>query len=110
MSVSVLIEAVEVEGFGGDGVVAPTFGDVQVAVLFDSRDDGGADGGQVGGPAAGTAGGGSSLNVVSLMFSRGEDRCKSGVLADRAGSGVVVHPPSPRQVVVHVAGPRWSGF
>jgi len=44
------------------------------------------------------------------LFSRGEDRCKSGVLADRAGSGVVIHPPSPREVVVHVAGPRWPGF
>ena len=37
------------------------------------------------------------------LFSRGEDRCKSGVLADRAGSGVIIHPPSPRHVVVHVA-------
>jgi hypothetical protein len=44
------------------------------------------------------------------MFSGGEDRHKSGVLADRAGSGVVIHPPSPREVVVHVAGPRWPGF
>jgi hypothetical protein len=44
------------------------------------------------------------------LFSRGEDRCKSGVLADRAGSDVVIHPPSPGEVVVHVAGPRWPGF
>src|SRR5437667_11632661 len=58
MSVSVLIEAVKVEGFGWGGVVAPAFGDVQVAGVFDGRDDGGADGGQVGGPAAGAAGGG----------------------------------------------------
>ena len=43
-------------------------------------------------------------------FSRGEDRCKAGVLADHAGSGVVIHPPSPHKVVVHVAGPRWPGF
>jgi len=50
MSASVLIEAVEVEGFGGGGVVAPAFGDVQVAGVFDGRDDGGADGGQVDGP------------------------------------------------------------
>src|SRR5215469_3631431 len=50
MSVSVLIEAVEAEGFGGGGVVAPAFGDVQVAGVFEGRDDGGADGGQVGGP------------------------------------------------------------
>jgi hypothetical protein len=58
MSVSALIEAVEVESFGGGGVVAPAFGDVQVAGVFDGRDDGGADGSQVGRPAAGTAGGG----------------------------------------------------
>jgi len=50
------------------------------------------------------------LLAVTGIFSRGEDRCKSGVLADRAGSGVVIHPPSPREVVVHVAGPRWPGF
>ena len=50
MSASVLIEAVEAEGFEGGGMVAPTFGDVQVAGLFEGRDDGGADGGQVGGP------------------------------------------------------------
>ena len=50
MSASVLIEAVEAEGFGGGGVVAPAFGDVQVAGVFEGREDGGADGGQVGGP------------------------------------------------------------
>jgi hypothetical protein len=53
-----LIEAVKAEGLGGGGVVAPAFGDVQVAGVLDGRDDGGADGGQVGGPAAGAAGGG----------------------------------------------------
>jgi hypothetical protein len=52
-----LIKAVEMEGFGGGGVVAPAFRDVQVAGVFDGRDDRGADGGQVGGPAAGPAGG-----------------------------------------------------
>ena len=57
MSACVLIEAVEAEGFGGGGVVAPAFGDVQVASVFDGRDDRGADGGQVGRPAAGAAGG-----------------------------------------------------
>ena len=31
-------------------MVAPAFGDAQVAGLFEGRDDGGADGGQVGGP------------------------------------------------------------
>jgi hypothetical protein len=59
MSASVLIEAVEAKGFGGGGMVAPAFGDVQVAGVF----DGGADGGQVGGPlplgeTAGTSGAG----------------------------------------------------
>ena len=49
MSASVLIEAVEAEGFGGGGTVAPAFGDMQVAGVFEGRDDGGADGGQVGG-------------------------------------------------------------
>src|SRR5258705_13247328 len=58
MSASVLIEAVEAEGFGGGGVVAAAFGDVQVAGVFEGRDDGGADGGQVDGSAAGAAGGG----------------------------------------------------
>ena len=56
MSHFCLIEAVEAEGFGGGGVVAPAFGDVQVAGVFDGRDDGGADGGQVGGPAPCAAG------------------------------------------------------
>jgi hypothetical protein len=58
MSASVLVEAVEVEGLGGGGVVTSAFGDVQVAGVLDGRDDGGADGGQVGGPAAGPAGSG----------------------------------------------------
>jgi hypothetical protein len=49
---------VEAEGFGGGGMVAPAFGDVQVAGVFEGRDDGGADRGRVGGPAAGPAGGG----------------------------------------------------
>ena len=50
MSVFVLIEAVEAEGFGGGAMVAPAFGDVQVAGVFEGRDDGGADDSQVGGP------------------------------------------------------------
>jgi hypothetical protein len=50
------IEAVEMEGFGGGGVITPAFGDVQVAGVLDGRGDGGADGGQVGRPAAGAAG------------------------------------------------------
>src|SRR5947208_11689930 len=82
MSVSVLIEAVKVEGFGWGGVVAPAFGDVQVAGVFDGRDDGGADGGQVGGPAAGTAGGGvlAERRIPYVVM------CLDGpVLADQAG-------------------------
>jgi hypothetical protein len=51
--ISVLIEVKGVEGFGGGGVVASACGDVQVAGVFDGRDDGGADGSQVGGPAGG---------------------------------------------------------
>ena len=42
-----LIQAVEAEGFSGGGVVPAAFGDVQVAGVFEGRDDGGADGGQV---------------------------------------------------------------
>ena len=34
MSVFASIEAVEAEGFGGGGVVAAAFGDVQVAGVF----------------------------------------------------------------------------
>src|SRR5437762_778100 len=82
MSVSVLIEAVKVEGFGWGGVVAPAFGDVQVAGVFDGRDDGGADGGQVGGPAAGAAGGGGFMecHVRAVVV------CLDGpVLANQAG-------------------------
>ena len=82
MSASVLIEAVEAEGFGGGGVVAPAFGDVQVAGVFDGRDDGGADGGQVGGPAAGPAGGGvlGERHVADVVV-----RLDGPVLADQAG-------------------------
>jgi hypothetical protein len=58
MSVSVLIEAAEAEGFGRGAVIAQVFWDVQVAEVFDGRDDGGADSGQVDGPAAGPAGSG----------------------------------------------------
>src|SRR5450631_2783839 len=77
-----LIEAVEVEGFGGGGVVASAFRDVQVAGGLDSRDDGRADGGQVGGPAAGPAGGSvfTERRVPDVVM------CLDGpVLADQAG-------------------------
>ena len=82
MSASVLIEAVESEGFGGGGVVAAAFGDVQVAGVFDGRDDGGADGGQVGRPAAGAAGGGvfTERHVADVVV-----RLDGPVLADQAG-------------------------
>jgi hypothetical protein len=49
MSLHVLIEAVQAEGFSRGGMVAAALGDVQVAGVFDGRDDGGADGGQVDG-------------------------------------------------------------
>jgi hypothetical protein len=48
MSASALIKPVEAEGLGGSGVIAAVFGDVQVASVFDGRNDGSADGGQVG--------------------------------------------------------------
>jgi hypothetical protein len=98
MSASVLIEAVEVEGFGGGGVVAPAFGDVQVAGVFDGRGDGGADGGQVGGPAAGAAGGGVFIEchvpdvVVCLdgpvLADEAGQILRAGVSAGQAGNGV----------------------
>src|ERR1017187_4422015 len=82
MSHFCLIEAVDVDGFGGGGVVAPSFGDVQVAGVFDGRDDGGADGGQVGGAAAGAACRGvfGECHVADMVV------CLDGpVLADQAG-------------------------
>ena len=82
MSASVLIEAVESEGFGGGAVVASAFGDVQVAGVFDGRDDGSPDGGQVGGPAAGPAGRGifAEGHVADVVV-----RLDGPVLADQAG-------------------------
>ena len=82
MSVFVLIEAVQAEGFGGSGVVAAAFGDVQVAGVFEGRGDGGADGGQVDGPAAGAAGGGvfTEGHVANVVV-----RLDGPVLADQAG-------------------------
>jgi hypothetical protein len=82
MSHFCLIETVQVEGFGDGGVVAPAFGDVQVAGVLDGRDDRGADGGQVGGPAAGPAGSGvfaeRRVPYVVMCLDR-------PVLADQAG-------------------------
>ena len=70
------------EGFGGGGVVAAAFGDVQVAGVFDGRGDGGADGGQVDGPAAGPAGGGvlAERRVPDVVM-----RLDGPLLADQAG-------------------------
>ena len=70
------------EGFGGGGVVPPSFGDMQVTGIFDGRDDGGADGGQVGGAAAGAAGGAVFMecHVPDVVV-----RFDGPVLADQAG-------------------------
>src|ERR1700733_15394569 len=98
MSASVLIEAVEAAGFGGGGGGAAGFGAVQVAGVFDGRDDGGADGGQVDGPAAGAAGGGIfpeskvadvvvSLNGPLLANQAGQV-LHGGLGAGQAGDGV----------------------
>src|ERR1700677_4670547 len=98
MSHFCLIQAVEMEGFGRGGVVAAAFGDVQVAGVFDGRDDGGADGGQVGGAAAGPAGGSvfaerripyvvMCLNRPVLADQAGQIR-SGGVSAGQAGDGV----------------------
>jgi hypothetical protein len=67
MSASVLVEALEAEGFGWGGVVTAAFGDVQVAGILDGRGDGGPDGGKVGRPAAGTAGRGIFAEPQSRM-------------------------------------------
>jgi hypothetical protein len=82
MSVSVLIEAVEAEGFGGGAVVASAFGDVQVAGVFDGCDDGGPDGGQVGRTSAGAAGRGifTEGHVADVVM-----RLDRAMLADEAG-------------------------
>src|SRR5260370_2365956 len=82
MSASVLIKAVEVEGFGGGGVVAAAFGEVQVAGVLGGGDAGGADGGQVGGPAAGAAGRGvfAESHVPDVVV-----RLNGPVLAGQAG-------------------------
>src|SRR2546429_8070393 len=82
MSASVLIEAVEAEGFGGGGVVAAALGDVQVAGVFDGCGDGGADGGQVDGPVAGAAGGGIFAEADVADVGVGLD---GPVLADQPG-------------------------
>src|SRR5689334_4847298 len=98
MSVSVLIEAVEAEGFGRSGVVAPAFGDVQVAGVLEGRGDGRPDGGQVGRPVAGAAGGGvfPERKVADVVVSLGgplpADQpgqvAGCGISAGQAGDGV----------------------
>src|SRR5450631_2509195 len=89
MSRFCLIETVEVEGFGGGGVVAAAFGDVQVAGVFDGGDDGGADGGQVDGPAGGAAGGGvfAERHVADVVV-RFDGPVLAGQAGQVAGSGV----------------------
>src|ERR1017187_4818635 len=106
MSVSDLIEAVEVEGFGGGGVVAPAFGDVLVAGVFDSRDDGGADGGQVGGPAAGTAGGGvfGERGVPDVL--RGSRPGRTGRLFGSSRSAIDQHRVVTPQVLRQASRPE----
>ena len=70
------------QGFGGGDVVAPAFGDAQVAGVFDGRDDGSADGGQVHRPAAGAVGRGifAESHVADVAA-----RLDRPVLADQAG-------------------------
>ena len=50
MSASVLIEALEAEGFGGGCYGRGGLRGCAGSGVFEGRDDGGADGGQVGGP------------------------------------------------------------
>ena len=86
------------EGFGGGGVVAPAFGDVQIAGVFDGRDDGGTDGGQVGKPTAGAAGRGvfaeSHVADVVVRFNgpmltdQAAQVLSGGAGAGQAGDGV----------------------
>jgi hypothetical protein len=89
---------VEAEGLGGGAVVAPAFGDVQVAGVFDGRDDGGPDRGQVGGAAAGPAGSsvfaeGDVANMVvrldgPVLADKPGQILRGGVRAGQAGDGV----------------------
>ena len=67
---SALIEAMEAEGFCGRGVIAATFGNVQVADIFDGRDDGGRIVARLAGPLPVRLAAVSSQNVTSRMFSR----------------------------------------
>ncbi len=82
MSLYVLIEAVKAESFSRGGVVASAFGNVQIAGVLDSRDDGGADGGQVDRSVAGAASRGilAEAHVADVMV--GFD---GPVLPDQAG-------------------------
>src|SRR5947207_37201 len=115
MSASVLIEAVEAEGFGGGGVVAAALGDVQVAGVFDGCGDGGADGGQVDGPVAGAAGGGIFAEadvagvVVGLRLSSRLHRC--GVIRGVVGEfGVDTGGPAANTVDVGAEFGEFAGI
>jgi hypothetical protein len=82
MSASVLIEAVEVEGFGGGGVVTPSFGDVQVAGVLIAAMMAARMVVKLAGPAAGSTGRG----VLAEGHVAGVVVCLDGpVLADQAG-------------------------
>jgi hypothetical protein len=69
-------------------MVAPAFGDVQVAGVFEGRDDGGADGGQVGGPLRLGETAGTRAAQVAAEARLGE----TGVLRRTIGAG----PPGSR--------------
>jgi hypothetical protein len=88
-----------VEGLGAGGMVAPAFGDVQVADVFDGRDDGGADSGQVDRPAAGAAGGRilTETHVADVLW--GSKRHKQGVLTDHPGRVMINYSPSSSAVL-----------
>src|SRR5262249_55420327 len=78
----VLIETVKAEGFSRSGMVASAFGNMQIAGVFEGRDDGGPDGGQVDRPAASRARG---CIVSESDVTRVRMRVGGRVLADQAG-------------------------
>jgi hypothetical protein len=72
-------------------MVAPAFGDVQVAGVFEGRDDGGADGGQVGGslPLGETAGTRAAQVAADARLE------ETGVLRRTIGAGHTGYRSSP---------------
>ena len=85
----VLIEAVEVEDFGGWLWSRRPSGDVQVGGVFDGRDDGGADGGQVGRPAADAA-------IRPNPFTTSSGTAEHTETGEFPGRGVPQPAPPPR--------------